>query len=76
MLRRQKAGKPITFYHYILDLKHGPASTSAFPAAVPAPEYMAVTPGATCTPCHQFVGDPNYKLGNVVGRRDQHRTAG
>ena len=38
-------------------------------------EYMAVTPWGDLYPCHQFVGDAAYKLGQRVGRRDQHRPA-
>ena len=65
MLRRQKAGKPITFYHYILDLKHGPCIYKRISGCGSGTEYMAVTPWGDLYPCHQFVGDPNYKLGNV-----------
>ena len=65
MLRRQKAGKPITFYHYILDLKHGPCIYKRISGCGSGTEYMAVTPWGDLYPCHQFVGDPAYKLGNV-----------
>ena len=44
MLRRQKAGKPITFYHYILDLKHGPCIYKRISGCGSGTEYMAVTP--------------------------------
>ena len=41
MLRRQKAGKPITFYHYILDLKHGPCIYKRISGCGSGTEYMA-----------------------------------
>ncbi len=65
MLRREKEGKPITFYHYMIDLKHGPCIYKRISGCGSGTEYMAVTPWGDLYPCHQFVGDENYKLGNV-----------
>ena len=65
MLRRQREGRPITFYHYILDLKHGPCIYKRISGCGSGTEYMAVTPWGDLYPCHQFVGDPAYKLGDV-----------
>ncbi len=65
MLRREKAGKPITFYHYMIDLAHGPCIYKRISGCGSGTEYMAVTPWGDLYPCHQFVGDPDYKLGNV-----------
>ncbi len=65
MLRRQRAGRPITFYHYILDLKHGPCIYKRIAGCGSGTEYMAVTPWGDLYPCHQFVGDAAYKLGDV-----------
>lgn len=65
MLRRQREGRPITFYHYILDLKHGPCIYKRIAGCGSGTEYMAVTPWGDLYPCHQFVGDPSYKLGDV-----------
>ena len=65
MLRRHREGKPITFYHYILDLKHGPCIYKRISGCGSGTEYMAVTPWGELFPCHQFVGDPKYSLGNI-----------
>ncbi len=65
MLRREKAGKPITFYHYMLDLRHGPCIYKRISGCGSGTEYMAVTPWGDLYPCHQFVGDEAYKLGDV-----------
>lgn len=65
MLRREKAGKPITFYHYILDLAHGPCVYKRIAGCGSGTEYMAVTPWGDLYPCHQFVGEEKYKLGDV-----------
>ena len=65
MLRRKRAGKPITFYHYMLDLTGGPCIYKRISGCGSGTEYMAVTPWGDLYPCHQFVGEEAYKLGNV-----------
>ena len=60
MLRREREGRPITFYHYMLDLTSGRISGCGS-----GTEYMAVTPWGDLYPCHQFVGEEAYKLGDV-----------
>ena len=65
MLRRKKEGHPITFYHYMLDLEGGPCIYKRLSGCGSGTEYMAVTPWGDLYPCHQFVGDPDYKLGDV-----------
>ena len=65
MLRRQREGRPITFYHYMLDLTEGPCIYKRISGCGSGTEYMAVTPWGDLYPCHQFVGDEGYKLGNV-----------
>ena len=65
MLRREKEGKPITFYHYMLDLTGGPCIYKRISGCGSGTEYMAVTPWGDLYPCHQFVGEEKYKLGNI-----------
>ena len=65
MLRREKAGQPITFYHYMLDLTDGPCIYKRISGCGSGTEYMAVTPWGDLYPCHQFVGDEGYRLGDV-----------
>ena len=65
MLRREKEGKPITFYHYMLDLTGGPCVYKRVSGCGSGTEYMAVTPWGDLYPCHQFVGEEAYKLGDV-----------
>ncbi len=65
MLKRKKEGKPFTFYHYMLDLKHGPCIYKRITGCGSGTEYMAVTPWGELFPCHQFVGDSKYSLGNI-----------
>ncbi len=65
MLMRHREGKPFTFYHYMIDLKGGPCIYKRVSGCGSGTEYMAVTPWGDLYPCHQFVGDDKYKLGNV-----------
>lgn len=65
MLEREKQGNPITFYHYMIDLTGGPCIYKRISGCGSGTEYMAVTPWGELYPCHQFVGDPKYSLGNI-----------
>ena len=65
MLRRDREGKPFTFYHYMLDLSGGPCIYKRISGCGSGTEYMAVTPWGDLYPCHQFVGDERFKLGNI-----------
>ncbi|MBR5280807.1 MAG: thioether cross-link-forming SCIFF peptide maturase [Clostridia bacterium] len=65
MKARREAGKPFTFYHYMIDLKGGPCIYKRVSGCGSGTEYMAVTPWGDLYPCHQFVGDDKYKLGNI-----------
>ena len=65
MIQREKEGKPFTFYHYMIDLKAGPCIYKRISGCGSGTEYMAVTPWGDLYPCHQFVGDEKFLLGNV-----------
>ena len=65
MLTRRKEGKEFTFYHYMIDLKGGPCVYKRISGCGSGTEYMAVTPWGDLYPCHQFVGDQQFKLGNI-----------
>lgn len=65
MIERRKEGKPFTFYHYMIDLQGGPCIYKRISGCGSGTEYMAVTPWGDLYPCHQFVGDEKYLLGNI-----------
>lgn len=65
MVRRDKNGKGFTFFHYMIDLEGGPCIAKRIAGCGVGTEYVAVTPWGDLYPCHQFVGDENYLLGNV-----------
>ena len=65
MIKRKKNGNGFTFYHYMIDLKNGPCIYKRISGCGSGTEYMAVTPLGDLYPCHQFVGDEKYKLGDI-----------
>ena len=65
MLKRRKEGRPFTFYHYMLDLTGGPCIYKRLSGCGSGTEYVAVTPWGDLYPCHQFVGEEKYKLGDI-----------
>ncbi len=65
MLKRDAEDKPFTFYHYMIDLKGGPCIYKRISGCGSGTEYMAVTPWGDLYPCHQFVGDEKFRLGDI-----------
>ncbi len=65
MLKRSQKGEGFTFFHYMIDLAHGPCIVKRVSGCGVGAEYMAVTPWGDLYPCHQFVGNPDFLLGNV-----------
>ena len=65
MIKRNQEGRGFTFYHYMLDLTEGPCIYKRISGCGSGTEYMAVTPWGDLYPCHQFVGDDKYKLGDI-----------
>ena len=65
MLERDKAGKSFTFYHYMIDLSGGPCIYKRISGCGSGTEYMAVTPWGDLYPCHQFVGEERFRLGDI-----------
>ncbi len=65
MRKRDKEGKPFTFYHYMIDLTGGPCIYKRISGCGSGTEYMAVTPWGDLYPCHQFVGEEKFKLGDI-----------
>ena len=65
MIKRDSENNGFTFYHYMLDLTHGPCIYKRISGCGSGTEYLAVTPWGDLYPCHQFVGDEKFKLGDI-----------
>lgn len=65
MIRRHKEGKGFNFFHFMIDLKGGPCVYKRLSGCGSGTEYLAVTPWGDFYPCHQFVGQESFLMGNV-----------
>ena len=65
LLKRHKEGKPFNFFHFMIDLEGGPCVAKRLSGCGSGTEYLAVTPWGDLYPCHQFVGNEDFLLGNV-----------
>lgn len=65
MIRREQEGKGFHFFHFMIDLTQGPCVAKRLSGCGSGTEYLAVTPWGDLYPCHQFVGQEAFKLGNV-----------
>ena len=65
MIQRRREGRPFTFYHYMIDLTGGPCIYKRISGCGSGTEYMAVTPWGDLYPCHQFVGEERFRLGDI-----------
>ncbi|HKL93752.1 MAG TPA: thioether cross-link-forming SCIFF peptide maturase [Clostridia bacterium] len=65
-VKRRRGDKWFNYFHFMLDLKHGPCITKRLRGCGAGSEYVAVTPVGDIYPCHQFVTDKDYYMGNVL----------
>ncbi|MCI8483753.1 MAG: thioether cross-link-forming SCIFF peptide maturase [Lachnospiraceae bacterium] len=65
MIRRHREGKDFNFFHFMIDLEGGPCVAKRLSGCGSGTEYLAVTPWGDLYPCHQFVGNEEFLMGNV-----------
>ena len=65
MIKRRKEGKGFNFFHFMIDLTGGPCVYKRLSGCGSGTEYLAVTPWGDLYPCHQFVGEEKFLMGNV-----------
>ena len=79
LLERKRNGKGVNFFHFMIDLEGGPCVYKRLAGCGSGTEYLAVTPTGDLYPCHQFVGNEDFKLGDVfngisnTGVRDEFK---
>ncbi|MHC1693747.1 MAG: thioether cross-link-forming SCIFF peptide maturase [Eubacteriales bacterium] len=72
LLEREKQGRGVDFFHFMVDLEAGPCAYKRTKGCGSGSEYVAVTPNGDIYPCHQFAGDESFRMGNVhEGTLDQ-----
>ncbi len=73
LLERKREGKAVNFFHFMIDLSGGPCAYKRLSGCGSGCEYLAVAPNGDLYPCHQFVGMPDFLMGNVdTGVTDTH----
>lgn len=65
LLKRRKEGRGVNFFHFMIDLEGGPCVYKRLSGCGSGTEYLAVTPWGDFYPCHQFVGQEEFLMGNV-----------
>ena len=75
MIRREKEGRGFQFFHFMIDLTGGPCVYKRLSGCGSGTEYLAVTPWGDLYPCHQFVGEEKFLLGNVEEGESSGRTS-
>ena len=65
IIEREKEGKGFNFFHFMIDLNGGPCVAKRLSGCGSGTEYLAVTPWGDLYPCHQFVGQDDFLMGNV-----------
>ena len=71
-----REGKSFEFFHFNIDLEQGPCVYKRVAGCGAGTEYVAVTPEGDIYPCHQFVGNPDFRLGNVAEDSFENRLYG
>ena len=65
MVRRKGTEEEFNFFHFMIDLEGGPCVYKRLSGCGSGTEYLAVTPKGELYPCHQFVGNPSFLMGDV-----------
>ena len=66
MIKRRKENRGFHFFHFMIDLEGGPCVAKRLSGCGSGTEYLAVTPWGDLYPCHQFVGNEEFLMGNVT----------
>lgn len=64
-IKRWKDGKWFNFFHFMIDLDQGPCAIKRLSGCGAGHEYLAVAANGDLYPCHQFVGNKDFLMGNV-----------
>lgn len=64
-IKRKKEGRGFNFFHFMIDLNQGPCVAKRLSGCGSGVEYLSVTPWGDLYPCHQFVGEDEFLMGNV-----------
>lgn len=64
-LEKARKGEDFDFFHFNVDLEQGPCLLKRLSGCGAGTEYLAVSPEGDLYPCHQFVGNKDFRIGNL-----------
>lgn len=70
-LHQKDRGLNYLFYHFMVNLDAGPCVYKRISGCGAGRDYIAVTPQGDIYPCHQFVGNDDFVMGNVFDGIDK-----
>lgn len=65
IISKRKNNEFFNFFHFMIDLNQGPCAIKRLRGCGCGNEYIAITPTGDIFPCHQFVGNDKWKMGNL-----------
>ncbi len=65
-LEERRHGRWFNFFHFMIDMEHGPCLRKRISGCGAGSEYVAVAPDGGIYPCHQFVGLAEWRMGSVL----------
>lgn len=65
-LRHKREGHEFAFFHFNINLTKGPCTSKRASGCGSGVQYIAVAADGKLYPCHQFVGQDDFILGDVV----------
>lgn len=69
LLELERKGNAPVFFHFNVEFGGGPCVYKRLSGCGAGSEYVAITPQGDIYPCHQFVGETRFLLGNVMTRQ-------
>ena len=76
IIEQARSGHPVDFFHFQIDLEGGPCVYKRLAGCGAGTEYLAVTPWGDLYPCHQFVGNEAFKIGDIYNGIDREDIVG
>lgn len=66
LLNYSRAGREVEFFHFNLNLQRGPCLAKRISGCGAGTEYLVITPEGDIYPCHRFVGEEKFYMGNLA----------
>ncbi|CAA7599776.1 cyclic pyranopterin phosphate synthase [Acididesulfobacillus acetoxydans] len=65
IIERRARGEDFSFFHFNMAFEQGPCLPKRLAGCGAGHEYVAISPEGDLYPCHQFVGQEQFKMGSL-----------